>query len=170
VSYLATYPGYHNTSDADYVDGDGYVWVMGRTDDMINVAGYRLSTWTMEEAIASHGAVAECAVIGFRDDLKGEVPCGLVVLKGGVNVPHGEVSDEIVALVRERIGPVAAFRRVIVIERLPKTRSGKILRSTMRKIANGETYVVRATIEDPTVLEVVEQALCAGSEDRDKAR
>jgi propionyl-CoA synthetase len=158
-SYLTTYPGFYNTSDAGYIDSDGYVFVMGRTDDIINVAGHRLSTGGMEEVLASHPAVAECAVIGVRDELKGEVPCGFVVLKAGIDRPSGEIEAELVAAVRERIGPVAAFKVAVVVERLPKTRSGKILRGTMKKIADGEAWTMPATIEDPAILDEIGGAL-----------
>jgi propionyl-CoA synthetase len=142
-SYLTTFPGYYNTSDAGFLDGDGYVYVMGRTDDIINVAGHRLSTGGMEEVLASHPAVAECAVIGVKDALKGEVPCGFVVLKAGVRMAPNEVERELVALVRDRIGPVAAFKLALTVGRLPKTRSGKILRGTMKKIADGDAWAIR---------------------------
>ncbi len=132
---------------------------MGRTDDIINVAGHRLSTGSMEEAVAGHPAVAECAVIGVRDGLKGEVPCGFVVLKAGVSMARAAVAAEVMARVREQIGPVAALKRVVVVDRLPKTRSGKILRATMRKIADGEEYAIPATIEDPAALDEIGQAL-----------
>jgi len=158
-SYLSVYPGYYNTSDAGYLDEDGYVWVMGRTDDIINVAGHRLSTGGMEEVLASHPAVAECAVIGVRDALKGEVPCGFVVLKSGVTTPQAEVEKELVGLVREKIGPVAAFRLAITVPRLPKTRSGKILRGTMKKIADGDSWNMPATIDDPMILDEIGEAL-----------
>ena len=158
-SYLAAFPGYCNTSDAGYLDEDGYVWVMGRTDDIINVAGHRLSTGGMEEVLSSHPAVAECAVIGVRDQLKGEVPCGFVVLKSGIELPPSEVETELVRLVREKIGPVAAFRVAITVGRLPKTRSGKILRGTMKKIADGEPWSMPATIDDPAVLDEIGEAL-----------
>jgi propionyl-CoA synthetase len=151
-AYLAAFPGYYNTSDAGYIDADGYVFIMGRTDDIINVAGHRLSTGGMEEVLASHPAVAECAVVGIRDALKGEQPCGFVVLKSGVAQSPAEVEKELVALVRDKIGPVAAFKLALTVARLPKTRSGKILRSTMKKIADGEDYAMPATIEDPAVL------------------
>ena len=137
-SYLAAFPGHYSTADAGFIDEDGYVFVMGRTDDIINVAGHRLSTGGMEEVLASHPAVAECAVIGVRDSLKGEVPCGFVVLKSGVDRLPNEIEAELVGLVREKIGPVAAFKLAITVGRLPKTRSGKILRGTMKKIADGE--------------------------------
>ncbi|PVE24583.1 propionyl-CoA synthetase [Microvirga sp. KLBC 81] len=158
-SYLTTYPGYYNTSDAGYIDEDGYVWVMGRTDDIINVAGHRLSTGGMEEVLASHPAVAECAVIGVKDALKGEVPCGFVVLKSGVQQTSDEVEKELVGLVREKIGPVAAFKLAITVPRLPKTRSGKILRGTMKKIADGDEWNMPATIDDPAILEEISDVL-----------
>ncbi len=158
-SYLATYPGYYNTSDAGYIDEDGYVWVMGRTDDIINVAGHRLSTGGMEEVLASHPAVAECAVIGVKDALKGEVPCGFVVLKSGVQQSPAEIEQDLVGLVRDKIGPVAAFKLAITVPRLPKTRSGKILRGTMKKIADGEQWSVPATIDDPVILEEIGDVL-----------
>jgi propionyl-CoA synthetase len=155
TSYLADFPGWYRTGDAGTVDASGDVWVMGRTDDIINVAGHRLSTGAMEEVLASHQDVAECAVIGAKDELKGQVPVGLVVLKAGVNRPHPDVQTELVALVRERIGPVASFRDARVVPRLPKTRSGKILRASIRKIADGEQAPVPATIEDPAALEEI---------------
>jgi propionyl-CoA synthetase len=158
-SYLTTFPGYYNTSDAGFLDEEGYVWVMGRTDDIINVAGHRLSTGGMEEVLASHPGVAECAVIGVRDALKGEVPCGFVVMKSGIDRPASEVETELVRLVREKIGPVAAFRVAITVGRLPKTRSGKILRRTMKKIADGEPWSMPATIDDPAVLDEIGTAL-----------
>jgi propionyl-CoA synthetase len=158
-SYLTIYPGYYNTSDAGFLDADGYVYVMGRTDDIINVAGHRLSTGGMEEVLASHTAVAECAVIGVRDELKGEVPCGFVVLKSGVSQAPNEVERELVALMREKIGPVAAFKLAITVGRLPKTRSGKILRGTMKRIADGETWSMPATIDDPAILDEIAEAL-----------
>ena len=148
-SYLTEFPGYYKTADAGFKDEDGYLYVMGRTDDIINVAGHRLSTGGMEEVLAAHRDVAECAVIGITDALKGEVPCGFVVLKAGVNRPPDEIEQEIVALVREKIGPVAAFKLAITVARLPKTRSGKILRGTMKKIADGEAWTMPATIDDP---------------------
>jgi propionyl-CoA synthetase len=158
-SYLSEFPGYYKTADAGYKDADGYLFIMGRTDDIINVAGHRLSTGGMEEVLAGHKDVAECAVIGIADALKGEVPCGFIVLKAGVNRPHDEIEKEIVALVRDKIGPVAAFKLAITVPRLPKTRSGKILRGTMKKIADGETWTMPATIEDPKVLDEIGGAL-----------
>jgi propionyl-CoA synthetase len=158
-SYLSAFPGYYSTADAGFIDDDGYVYVMGRTDDIINVAGHRLSTGGMEEVLSSHRDVAECAVIGMKDDLKGEVPCGFIVLKAGVNRPHDEIEKEIVALVREKIGPVAAFKLAITVPRLPKTRSGKILRGTMKKIADKEPFNMPATIDDPVILDEIGGAL-----------
>jgi propionyl-CoA synthetase len=158
-SYLAEFPGYYKTADAGYVDEDGYVYIMGRTDDIINVAGHRLSTGGMEEVLAAHPDVAECAVIGVKDELKGEVPCGFIVLKAGVNRRPDEIETEVVSLVREKIGPVAAFKRAIAIERLPKTRSGKILRATMKKIADQDAWSMPATIDEPAVLAEIAEAL-----------
>ena len=157
--YLAAFPGHYATADAGFIDEDGYVFVMGRTDDIINVAGHRLSTGGMEEVLAAHPAVAECAVVGIRDALKGEAPCGFVVLKAGVTRPHAEIERELVGLVREKIGPVAAFKLAITVSRLPKTRSGKILRGTMKKIADGETWTMPATIDDPAVLDEIGEVL-----------
>ncbi len=158
-SYLAEFPGYYKTADAGFKDEDGYVFVMGRTDDIINVAGHRLSTGGMEEVLAAHPDVAECAVLGIKDELKGEVPCGFIVLKSGVNRPPTEIEKECVALIRDKIGPVAAFKLTITVGRLPKTRSGKILRGTMKKIADGESWTMPATIEDPRVLDEIGVAL-----------
>jgi propionyl-CoA synthetase len=164
-SYLQEFPGYYKTADAGFKDEDGYVFVMGRTDDIINVAGHRLSTGGMEEVLASHPDVAECAVLGVKDQLKGEVPCGFIVLKSGVNRPPGEIEKECVALIREKIGPVAAFKIAITVARLPKTRSGKILRGTMKKIADGETWQMPATIDDPAILDEIGTALKAKGAD-----
>ena len=158
-SYLAEFPGYYKTADAGYKDEDGYIYVMSRTDDIINVAGHRLSTGGMEEVLAAHPDVAECAVVGISDALKGEVPCGFVVLKAGVDRSQADIEKEIVALVREKIGPVAAFKLAITVARLPKTRSGKILRGTMKKIADGEPWTMPATIDDPAVLDEIGRAL-----------
>jgi propionyl-CoA synthetase len=158
-SYLNEFPGYYKTADAGFKDDDGYVYVMGRTDDIINVAGHRLSTGGMEEVLSGHPDVAECAVIGIADQLKGEVPCGFIVLKAGVARSPAEIESEIVALVREKIGPVAAFKLAITVARLPKTRSGKILRGTMKKIADGEAWTMPATIDDPVILEEIGGAL-----------
>ncbi|MBX6425986.1 MAG: propionyl-CoA synthetase [Variibacter sp.] len=158
-SYLSEFPGYYKTADAGFKDEDGYLYIMGRTDDIINVAGHRLSTGGMEEVLASHPDVAECAVIGIADAVKGEVPCGFVVLKAGVDRPPAEIEQEIVALVREKIGPVASFRLAITVPRLPKTRSGKILRGTMKKIADGAPWTMPATIDDPAILDEIGSAL-----------
>ena len=158
-AYMEDFPGYYKTGDAGYIDEDGYVYVMARTDDVINVAGHRLSTGAMEEVLSSHRDVAECAVIGVNDELKGQVPLGFLVLKAGVNKPDAEIVKEAVALVREKIGPVAAFKSAAVVNRLPKTRSGKILRGTMQKIANSETYKAPATIDDPQILPEIVGAL-----------
>jgi len=158
-AYFDEFPGYYKTSDAGYKDEDGYVYVMGRTDDIINVAGHRLSTGGMEEILAGHPDVAECAVLGIKDPIKGEVPCGFLVLKAGVTRQHAEIEKEIVALVREKLGPVAAFKLAITVGRLPKTRSGKILRGTIKKIADGDEWAMPATIEDPKVLDEIGDAL-----------
>jgi propionyl-CoA synthetase len=160
-SYLAEFPGYYKTADAGFRDTDGYLFIMGRTDDIINVAGHRLSTGAMEEVLASHKDVAECAVIGTADAMKGEVPVGFIVLKAGVNRPSAEIESEVVGMVREQIGPVAAFKTAIAVARLPKTRSGKILRGTMKKIADGEVYKAPATIDDPAILVEIDSALAA---------
>jgi propionyl-CoA synthetase len=158
-SYLNEFPGYYKTSDAGFIDEYGYLTILGRTDDIINVAGHRLSTGGMEEVVASHPDVAECAVLGVKDEVKGETPCGFVVLKAGVNRPQHEIETEVVQLVRDRIGPVAAFKMAFVVSRLPKTRSGKILRGTMKKIADRDPWVTPATIEDPKVLDEIREAL-----------
>src|SRR5262245_11092175 len=158
-TYLSRFPGYYQTADAGYIDENGYVFVMARTDDIINVAGHRLSTGAIEEVLAAHPDVAECAVIGVADELKGKLPFGLLVLKAGVERPQEEVVTEVVQLVRERIGPVAAFKSAVIVERLPKTRSGKILRSTMRRIADGEEYTTPPTIDDPAILDEIATAL-----------
>ena len=158
-AYLTTFPGYYETGDAGYIDEEGYVFVMARTDDIINVAGHRLSTGAMEEVLAAHPDVAECAVIGVADQLKGQLPVGFMVLKAGVERSDGEIATEVVKMVRQQIGPVAAFKSATVVQRLPKTRSGKILRGTMRKIADGETYKMPATIDDPMILDEISDAL-----------
>ena len=150
--YLSTYPGYYKTADAGYIDEDGYLWIMSRTDDIINVAGHRLSTGAMEEVLASHPDVAECAVVGVADAIKGEVPVGLVVLKSGVSRDQKVIVSELISLVREKIGPVASFKQSVIVKRLPKTRSGKIVRGTIKKIAEGSSYTVPATIDDPATL------------------
>ncbi|MDJ0628400.1 MAG: propionyl-CoA synthetase [Rhodobacter sp.] len=158
-SYLSKFPGYYETGDAGMKDEDGYVWIMARTDDVINVAGHRLSTGGMEEVLASHPDVAECAVIGVTDQLKGQLPMGFVCLTKGVNRPHDEIAKECVKLVREKIGPVAAFKLVAVVDRLPKTRSGKILRATMVKIADGAEFKMPATIDDPAILDEIRESV-----------
>jgi propionyl-CoA synthetase len=158
-SYLTTFPGYYETGDAGMLDEDGYVFIMARTDDVINVAGHRLSTGAMEEVLASHPDVAECAVIGVADELKGQLPMGFLCLNKGCARDHADVVRECVALVRERIGPVAAFRTAVVVERLPKTRSGKILRGIMGRIAEGQDYRMPATIDDPAILGEIRESL-----------
>ena len=158
-SYLSTFPGYYETGDAGMIDEDGYLYIMARTDDVINVAGHRLSTGGMEEVLAAHPDVAECAVIGVTDTLKGQMPVGFVILSNGVNRPHDEITGECVKLVREKIGPVAAFKLAVVVNRLPKTRSGKILRATMVKIADNEDYKMPATIDDPAILDEIRVTL-----------
>ncbi len=158
-SYLEEFPGYYKTADAGFVDEDGYVFVMSRTDDIINVAGHRLSTGAMEEILADHPDVAECAVLGVEDQLKGQVPVGFLVLNAGVSRDHGEIIKEVVQSVRDRIGPVASFKTATVVKRLPKTRSGKILRGTIQKIADNKEYKIPATIDDPTILKEMEEAL-----------
>ena len=158
-SYLSRFPGYYETGDAGMKDEDGYVWIMARTDDVINVAGHRLSTGGMEEVLASHPDVAECAVIGVADQIKGQLPMGFVCLTKGVDRPHDKIEAECVRLVREKIGPVAAFKLVAVVDRLPKTRSGKILRATMAKIADGKDFKMPATIDDPAILDEIRKAV-----------
>ena len=158
-SYLKTFKGYYETGDAGYVDKDGYVYIMARTDDVINVAGHRLSTGAMEEVLAGHTDVAECAVIGIYDDLKGHSPLGFLCLNKGVERAEADIVDECVKLVRKKIGPVAAFKKAIIVDRLPKTRSGKILRAIMVKIANGDDWTMPATIDDPEILNEIEHKL-----------
>jgi propionyl-CoA synthetase len=158
-SYMKIFPGYYFTSDGGYIDEDGYVYIMGRVDDVINVAGHRLSTGAMEEVVAQHRDVAECAVIGAQDSLKGQLPVGLVVLKAGIIREEGDLKKELVQMIRNEIGPIACFKEATAVTRLPKTRSGKILRSTMRKIANGEPYPIPSTIDDPSILGEIEDAL-----------
>ncbi len=158
-SYMSGFPGHYETSDAGYMDEDGYVYIMARTDDIINVAGHRLSTGGMEEVLAAHPDVAECAVLGIADALKGQIPAGFIVLNAGVDREIGEIEKECVGLVRQKIGPVAAFKTAITVARLPKTRSGKILRGTMRKIADGEDWSMPATIDDPAILDEITDAM-----------
>ncbi len=160
-TYLAEFPGYYKTADAGYIDADGYLFIMARTDDIINVAGHRLSTGAMEEVIAGHPDVAECAVIGIKDQLKGQLPVGFVILNTGVTRSPEEIEQELVREVRTHIGPVAAFKVAIVVNRLPKTRSGKILRGTMQKIADGQAWKMPATIDDPAILTEIDDALSA---------
>ena len=158
-SYLEEFPGYYKTADAGYMDDDDYLYIMARTDDIINVAGHRLSTGGMEEVLSEHPDVAECAVIGVADQLKGQLPVGFLVLKAGVERDYAEIVTEVIAMVRDKIGPVAAFKQAAVIDRLPKTRSGKILRGTMQKIADNEDYKMPATIDDPAILDEISEAL-----------
>ncbi|GAB4281746.1 MAG: propionyl-CoA synthetase [Deferrisomatales bacterium] len=158
-SYTSMFPGYYFTGDGGYMDEDGYVYIMGRVDDVINVAGHRLSTGGMEEVIAKHPAVAECAVIGAADNLKGQVPVGFVVLKAGAEADPDQLKKELVQMIRSQIGPIACYKETMIVKRLPKTRSGKILRGTMRKIADGQSYRVPSTIDDPAILNEIEEAL-----------
>ncbi|MEM7069691.1 MAG: propionyl-CoA synthetase [Pseudomonadota bacterium] len=158
-AYFEEFPGYYKTADAGYIDDEGYLFIMARTDDIINVAGHRLSTGGMEEVVASHKDVAECAVVGIADEMKGQIPCGFMVLNAGCNREHDEIKKEVVALVREKIGPVAAFKSALVVKRLPKTRSGKILRGTMQKIADGMEWKMPATIDDPAILDEISEVL-----------
>ena len=158
-NYMTNYPGYYQTYDAGHIDEDGYVWIMSRTDDIINVAGHRLSTGAIEEVLAEHKSVAECAVIGIADKLKGQIPIGLLALKAGVKQQNDEIIKECVSMVREKVGPVAAFKIAIIVKRLPKTRSGKVLRGTVRKIADNEPYKMPATIDDPAILDEIKQDL-----------
>ena len=160
------FPGWYRTGDAGMIDEDGDVWVMGRTDDIINVAGHRLSTGAMEEVLAAHPDVAECAVVGVTDALKGQTPLGLVVLKAGADRNPADMERELVALVRERIGPVAAFKDAIVVARLPKTRSGKILRASLRRLAAGEDAAPPPTIDDPAILDEIRAVLGVSATDR----
>ncbi|NYT20694.1 MAG: propionyl-CoA synthetase [Methanomicrobiales archaeon] len=160
-TYLSEYPGYYLTGDAGFIDDEGYLWIMGRTDDIINTAGHRLSTGAMEEVLASHPDVAECAVTGVADAVKGEIPVGFIVLKAGVTRDRTEIVRELVRMVREKIGPIASFKTAVVVKRLPKTRSGKILRGTMKKIADGVEYRVPATIDDPAVLGEITESLAS---------
>jgi propionyl-CoA synthetase len=158
-TYFTAYPGYYLTSDAGFIDEDGYLWIMGRTDDIINIAGHRLSTGAMEEVLATHPDVAECAVAGVHDPVKGEVPLGFVVVKAGVTKTQGQLEPELIGLVRQKIGPIASFKAAAVVRRLPKTRSGKILRGTIKKIADGVPYTVPATIDDPAILDEIADTL-----------
>lgn len=159
TGYLAQFPDYYVSGDGGYLDEDGYLFIMGRIDDVINVAGHRLSTGEMEEIVGAHPAVAECAVVGVHDELKGQLPLGLVVLKDGVKVDLESLESELVNSVRSHIGAVACFKHALVVERLPKTRSGKILRRIIRQIADGESYTVPSTIDDPSSLNELEKIL-----------
>jgi propionyl-CoA synthetase len=159
AAYLTKHPGHYLTGDAGYADEDGYLYIMSRVDDIINVAGHRLSTGAMEEVLAAHPDVAECAVVGVADDIKGEVPVGFVVTKAGVSRPDGDIVGELVHKIREEIGPVASFKTAIVVKRLPKTRSGKILRGTMKRIADRQPYTPPPTIDDPAILDEITDAL-----------
>ena len=158
-TYLEQFKGWYTSADAGYIDNDGYIWVMSRTDDIINCAGHRLSTGAMEEVLAKHPDVAECAVLGIKDELKGQVPMGFIVLNSGTTNSADNIVNDAIKMVREEIGPVASFRKVKVVKRLPKTRSGKILRSTMAAIADGSHYRIPATIDDPDILEEIKLAL-----------
>ncbi|MEY4370659.1 MAG: hypothetical protein RIQ48_369 [Pseudomonadota bacterium] len=158
-NYMDTYKGYYKTYDAGHIDEDGYVWIMSRTDDIINVAGHRLSTGSMEEILSENTSVAECAVLGIADNLKGQIPLGLIVLKAGVTKKSEEICKECIQMIRDRIGPVAAFKNIVVVKRLPKTRSGKILRGTVSKIADQVAYKMPATIDDPAILDEIKSSL-----------
>ena len=158
-NYMSNYKGYYQTYDAGHIDEDGYIWIMSRTDDIINVAGHRLSTGQIEEVLSEHQSVAECAVIGIKDQLKGQLPVGLIALKAGVKKDNETISKECVQMVRDKVGPVAAFKIAIVVKRLPKTRSGKVLRGTIRKIADKEEYKMPATIDDPAILTEIKEDL-----------
>jgi propionyl-CoA synthetase len=168
TSYLAKHPGYYLTGDAGYCDEDGYLYIMSRVDDIINVAGHRLSTGAMEEVLSAHPDVAECAVVGVADDIKGEVPLGFVVTKAGVARADGEIVKELVERIRQQIGPVASFKTALVVKRLPKTRSGKILRGTMKRIADSQAYAAPATIDDPAILDEISDALKGAGYAKDK--
>ena len=158
-SYLESFPGFYHTGDGGYIDEDGYIYITGRTDDVINVSGHRLSTGEMEEILSAHNAIAECAVIGVPDELKGQVPLGLVVLKAGENISEEDLVTQLVNMVRDQVGAVACFKQAFVVQRLPKTRSGKVLRAVLRKIAAKEEYVMPSTIDDPLILDEVQQVL-----------
>lgn len=160
-TYFEPIPGYYHSGDGGFIDEDGYVYVMGRTDDVINVAGHRLSTGEMEEVVAAHPAVAECCVVGMSDEMRGQVPLGLILLKDGATIEHDELEEELVDMVRENIGAVACFRRAVIVDRLPKTRSGKILRRVLRTIADGENYTTPSTIDDPAILEDIRERLAS---------
>ncbi len=158
-NYMDPYQGYYKTYDAGHIDEEGYVWIMSRTDDIINVAGHRLSTGSMEEILSENNSVAECAVLGIADSLKGQIPLGLIVLKSGVSKKPEEITKECIQMVRDKIGPVAAFKNIVIVKRLPKTRSGKILRGTVSKIADQVPYKMPATIDDPVILDEIKSSL-----------
>jgi propionyl-CoA synthetase len=158
-SYLTQFSGYYSSGDGGYRDDDGYVFIMGRTDDVINIAGHRLSTGEMEEVVGAHAMVAECAVVGVQDELKGQLPMALVLLKAGADIDETQLGKEIVAMLRKTIGPIAVLKSAHIVSRLPKTRSGKILRKIIRNIANGEDYVVPSTIDDPASLDEIRKLL-----------
>jgi propionyl-CoA synthetase len=156
---MSTYPGYYQTYDAGYIDADGDVWIMSRTDDIINVAGHRLSTGAMEEVLSEHPDVAECAVVGIADKLKGQLPLGFVVLKNGTTNSDEVITTECIKMIREKLGPVAAFKKALVLKRLPKTRSGKVLRGIIRKIVDKESFSLPPTIDDPLILDEIKDSL-----------
>ena len=158
-SYLSKFEGYYLSGDGGYIDEEGYYFIMGRIDDVINVAGHRLSTGEMEEILASHEAIAECAVVGIEDELRGQRPIGLVVLKDGKSLTEMQLEEDTVAMVRDKIGAVAFYRNTILVKRLPKTRSGKILRKTMRMIADGKSFNIPSTIDDPSILEEISKRM-----------
>jgi propionyl-CoA synthetase len=160
-NYMSNYPGYYQTYDAGYIDEEGDVWIMSRTDDIINVAGHRLSTGAMEEVLSEHPDVAECAVVGVADKLKGQLPLGFVILKNGTTKSEDDITTECVSMIRQKLGPVAAYKKTIVLKRLPKTRSGKVLRGTMRKIADSEEFSLPPTIDDPVILDEIKESLQA---------
>ena len=161
AGYLNTYDGYYLTGDGGYIDKDGYLYIMGRTDDVINVAGHRLSTGEMEEVIANHRYVAECAVVGVNDELKGQMPYGLVVLKNGISVAQDQMQSEVKQMIRQKIGAIASLKQVMVVDRLPKTRSGKILRKTIRQMIDGEELQIPSTIDDISILDELSAQLLA---------
>jgi propionyl-CoA synthetase len=159
TAYLEEFSGWYSSADAGYIDTDGYIWVMARTDDIINCAGHRLSTGAMEEVLSKHKDIAECAVVGIEDELKGQIPMGFIVINSGAKTSHQDIIAETISMVRNEIGPVASFRKAVVVKRLPKTRSGKILRSTMASIVDGKSYKMPATIDDPDILDEIKKAL-----------
>ena len=158
-AYLEDFSGWYSSADAGYIDEEGYIWVMSRTDDIINCAGHRLSTGAMEEVLSKHEDIAECAVVGIDDELKGQVPMGFIVINTGTSKPNNIIIDETINMVRNEIGPVASFRKVVIVNRLPKTRSGKILRSTIASIVDKKPYKIPATIDDETILDEIKEAI-----------